>query len=94
VFFNAIVYAKFGPGIPVPRRQTRMRPVYVGDVAAALAHLLDNEVGNEIVELVGPREYHFASLIAFFGDISKRKIRQFIYPKRVLKYDESLANFV
>jgi NADH dehydrogenase (ubiquinone) 1 alpha subcomplex subunit 9 len=64
-----------------------MRPVYVGDVAAGLAHLLDNEVGGEMVELFGPREYHFAALIAFFSDIAKRKIRLFILPKQVLKYN-------
>ncbi len=63
-----------------------MRPVYVGDVAAALAHLLDTDVGNEMIELVGPREYHFGALIAFFSDIAKRKIRLFVLPKRVLKY--------
>lgn len=80
----SLVYAKFGPGIPVPRPQTRMRPVYVGDVAAGLAHLLDNDTGK-MVELFGPREYHFAAIIAFFSDIAKRKPRQFVLPKRVLK---------
>lgn len=64
-----------------------MRPVYVGDVSAALAHLLGDDVARgKVVELVGPHEYHYAALIRFFSDITHRNPRLVTLPKPILKY--------
>jgi uncharacterized protein YbjT (DUF2867 family) len=52
------VYPLFGDG------RTRLQPVYVGDVAAAIAHLLRlSETPNPIYELAGPRVYSYTELL-------------------------------
>jgi len=52
------VYPLFGDG------RTRLQPVYVDDVAAAIAHVLRlSESPNPIYELAGPRVYSYTELL-------------------------------
>jgi uncharacterized protein YbjT (DUF2867 family) len=52
------VYPLFGDG------RTRLQPVYVDDVAAAIAHVLrPSESPNPIYELAGPRVYSYTELL-------------------------------
>ena len=51
------VYPLFGDG------RTRLQPVYVEDVAAAIAHVLGSETPNPIYELAGPRVYSYRELL-------------------------------
>ena len=52
------VYPLFGDG------RTRLQPVYVDDVAAAIAHVLQlSESPNPIYELAGPRVYSYRELL-------------------------------
>ena len=52
------LYPLFGDG------RTRLQPVYVDDVAAAIAHVLRlSETPNPIYELAGPRVYSYRELL-------------------------------
>nr|KAJ3418858.1 hypothetical protein HK105_007746 [Polyrhizophydium stewartii] len=70
-------FARWTPGsfIPVVNGgKTVMRPVYVGDVAMALAKMLrDDAAVGKVVELYGPREYHYRSLVDMFQSIVLRE---------------------
>jgi len=51
-------YPLFGDG------RTRLQPVYVGDVTAAIAHVLRlSETPNPVYELAGPRVYSYTELL-------------------------------
>ncbi|KAJ3078521.1 hypothetical protein HDU99_000540, partial [Rhizoclosmatium hyalinum] len=75
-FWNRIgYYLKFGfVGLPIYNNgQTILRPVYVGDVAAAIAKSMTNDqVVGKTIELYGPRSYKQQHLIDFFLDVTKR----------------------
>lgn len=71
--------------------KTRMRPVYVNDVAEAIAKLVYNEQVGGVVELYGPREYTFKGLMEFFFDVTKRKRTLVLdYPKAIIKLKKIL----
>ena len=68
-----------------------MRPVYVNDVAEAIAKLVYNEQVGGVVELYGPREYTFKGLMEFFFDVTKRKRTLVLdYPKAIFKLKKIL----
>ena len=65
-FFNLFgMLARYTPVLPlIGGGHTRFQPVYVGDVAEALAAILaDPDRAGEIHELGGPRVYSFAELM-------------------------------
>lgn len=63
-----------------------MRPVYVQDVASALASFArdDATVGKD-VELYGPSSYTYKGLVELFQDASMRQQHTIPIPKAVLK---------
>ncbi|ORY53142.1 NAD(P)-binding protein [Rhizoclosmatium globosum] len=76
-FWNRIgYYLKFGfVGLPIYNNgQTILRPVYVGDVAAAIAKSMTNDqVLERLLNSTGnPRSYKQQHLIDFFLDVTKR----------------------
>lgn len=64
-----------------------MSPVFVGDVAAVMASMAREDKGaGQVVELVGPREYTYASLVEMFQDASMHQHHSIPVPKALLKY--------
>ena len=63
-----------------------MRPVYVQDVATALAKFAreDYTVGK-VVELYGPASYSYKGLVELFQDASMRQQHTLPLPKALLK---------
>jgi uncharacterized protein YbjT (DUF2867 family) len=56
--------ARFMPVIAVPCPQARFQPVYVSDVAKAMAAALDDERSHaQVYELGGPRQYTLKELV-------------------------------
>ena len=82
-------FVKWAPfsAIPLPNGgNATMRPVYVQDVAAALASFArdDATVGKD-VELYGPASYTYKGLVELFQDASMRQQHTIPIPKAVLK---------
>ncbi|KAJ3390886.1 39kDa subunit of ndufa9, NADH:ubiquinone oxidoreductase [Lobulomyces angularis] len=86
-------YTKWSPiGMPlINKGKTIIRPVYVGDVAAVLAQLEEVTFSNKLVELAGPKEYHYYALIEFFLDVSRRTTLVFPLNKRIAKFLAGVA---
>ncbi|MGH6609287.1 MAG: complex I NDUFA9 subunit family protein, partial [Burkholderiaceae bacterium] len=63
--------AKFFPILPIGCANTRFQPVWVGDVADAFDHALDDlDTYNEVFELAGPRIYSLRALVKFAAQAS------------------------
>ncbi len=66
-FFNRFAnMARFSPAVPIVCAETRFQPVYVGDVAEAVARAVlapAEEVDGKTFELGGPKTYRFDELI-------------------------------
>ena len=73
-FFNRFgAMAMTLPIMPVIQGQTRFQPVYVGDVADAIAAALtDAEAPGRTFELGGPRVYSFRELLAYILHETRR----------------------
>ena len=66
-------FARFLPVIAVPCPQARFQPVYVGDVARAMAEALDDMVSHGFrYDLAGPREYTMKELFELVCRITGR----------------------
>ncbi len=56
--------ARFFPVLPMAGASARMQPVYVGDVATAVMHVLGNpRAAGQTYELAGPRVYTLGELV-------------------------------
>ncbi len=65
--------ARFFLVLPIASPNARFQPVYVGDVARAMCHALDQrETHGRAYELCGPREYTLKELVELVGDITGR----------------------
>ena len=77
-FFNKFAaLANFSPALPlIGGGHTRFQPVFVGDVAAAVAQALhDPETAGRTYELGGPAVYSFKDLMAFMlREIGKPRV--------------------
>ncbi len=63
-----VIFPLFGGG------KTRFQPVFVGDVAEAVANALSNEATRaKIYELGGPAIYSFKELLAYIASVTGRK---------------------
>lgn len=74
-FFNTFAsLARFMPILPLAGGgNTRFQPVYVGDVAQAVVHVLKQALcAGQTYELGGPQTYSFRELIAFICAITGR----------------------
>ena len=59
---------RFAPLVPLARADTRLQPVYVGDVAQAIVASLDNRVTQgRCYELAGPQVFTLAQLFELAG---------------------------
>lgn len=77
-FFNRFAaLARLAPALPLfGGGVTRYQPVYVGDVADAMvACLTDPAAAGKTYELVGPRSYSFAELMALMLAVAERRRR-------------------
>lgn len=73
-FFNRFAkMASMAPALPVVGGNTKFQPVYVGDVAEAIAKLVGRGTSGEIYELGGPRVYSFKELMQLVLDYTDRK---------------------
>ena len=66
--------AKWLPVLAVPCPDARFQPVYVGDVARAMAVALeDTETFGQTYDLAGPREYRLKELVELVCALTHRK---------------------
>lgn len=75
-FFNRFAtLVQISPILPlIGGGQTRFQPVYVGDVAAAITKILENNrYQGKIIELAGPKIYTFEELLVLLLKEIKRK---------------------
>lgn len=74
-FFNRFAaLAALSPVMPVICGQTRMQPVYVGDVAdAAMAALTRADAAGRTYELGGPQVFTFRELLAWILKLTMRR---------------------
>ena len=65
---SQLVFPLFGSGV------TKFQPVFVGDVALAVAHALaDDRTRGKIYELGGPAVYSFEELLTLIAGVTERK---------------------
>ncbi|MCD6672886.1 MAG: complex I NDUFA9 subunit family protein [Burkholderiaceae bacterium] len=73
------------PVIPLGRADVRLQPVWVGDVARAIADSLDAQITvHRCYELAGPEVWSLRELIRFAGELSG-------YRRRVIGLPDSLG---
>jgi uncharacterized protein YbjT (DUF2867 family) len=74
-FFNKFAQmARFSPALPLVGAETRFQPVFVGDVAEAVATLIDRGVADgKTYELGGPEVASFRALLAYVLEVTYRK---------------------
>ncbi len=74
-FFNQFAaMARYLPVLPLPGADTQVQPVFVGDVAAAIAKVIDTpQSAGQIYELGGPRSYTFRALMEVMLEVIARK---------------------
>jgi len=89
-FFNLFAsLARFTPALPlIGGGQTKFQPVYVGDVAAAIDHILaDPNTVGQIFELGGPRQMSFEEVLRYITEQTGRKRFFFPWPFALTKID-------
>lgn len=74
-FFNRFAsLARVLPVLPIAGADTRFQPVFVGDVAEAIARAVDGTVaGGTVYELGGPEVRSLRELIGYVLDITERR---------------------
>jgi len=74
-FFNTFAkMARFSPALPVIGAETKLQPVFVGDVAEAMARIIDRGVADgKTYELGGPEVKSMRQLLAYILDVTYRK---------------------
>jgi len=74
-FFNRFAaMAQFAPALPLlGGGTTKFQPVYVGDVAQAIAKVASQGTSGKTYELGGPRSYSFKELMHFMLEQIDRK---------------------
>ncbi|GGY25469.1 complex I NDUFA9 subunit family protein [Paludibacterium paludis] len=73
------------PVLPLAGAGTRFQPVWVDDVARAAEQVIDNRRSVGVtLDLVGPREYTLAELVAYVGDLTG-------HPRPILPLPAGLA---
>ena len=96
-FFNKFAeMARFAPALPlIGGGKTRFQPVYVGDVAEAVARSVDGKVaGGVIYELGGPRVMSFRECLEQILRITRRKRTLVSLPWSVASLMGRVASFI
>lgn len=92
-FFNRFgAMAQYFPFMPVICGDTRMQPVYVGDVAdAVMRGLTGTDTAGHLYELGGPRVWTFREILAYILKETRRNHRMIEIPAGVARMQASIA---
>ncbi len=95
-FFNRFgAMAQFLPFMPVIAGDTKMQPVYVGDVAdALLLGLTEPATAGKTYELGGPRVWTFRDILAFILKETHRRRRLVEIPMGLARAQAGLAELL
>ncbi len=95
-FFNRFGrIAQLSPVMPVICGQTRMQPVYVGDVADAIvATLLREDAAGRLYELGGPDVMTFREIVAYVLKVTQRNRRLVAIPTGIARLQAAIAERV
>ncbi len=96
-FFNRFAaLARMAPALPLPDGgHTRFQPVFVGDVAEAIAKAVDSETKpGTIYELGGPDVRTFRELMEFVLATTGRRRLLVPVPFEVMKFQAAFAQFL
>jgi NADH dehydrogenase len=95
-FFNRFAgLMKVAPVMPLACPDSRMQPVWVGDVAAAVAAVLpDPETAGKTLVLVGPRDYSLRELVEFTAHAAGLKRRIIGLPDGLSRLQGAVMDFV
>ena len=87
---------KLAPGIfPLACADAMMAPVYVGDVARAMADTLeDPETHGARIDLCGPKKYTLKQLVDYTSDLCGSKTKVLCLPKGLSKSQAYFFEFV
>ena len=74
-FFNRFaLMARFSPALPlIGGGHTKFQPVFVGDIAEAIAKLAEQGTDGKIYELGGPDVMSFREVLEYVLEVTKRK---------------------
>jgi NADH dehydrogenase len=92
-FFNRFAgMAQFLPFMPVIAGDTKMQPVYVGDVAdAVMAGLTATDAMGKTYELGGPRVWTFREILAYICKETRRNRRLVEIPMGLARFQAGIA---
>ena len=95
-FFNRFAgLMKVAPVMPLACPDARLQPVWVGDVAAAVAAVLsDPETAGKTLVLVGPRDYSLRELVEFTARAAGLKRRIVGLPDGLSRLQGAVMDFV
>jgi uncharacterized protein YbjT (DUF2867 family) len=95
-FFNRFAgLLKVAPLMPLACPESRMQPVWVGDVAAAITAVLsDQETAGKTLVLVGPRDYSLRELVKFTAEAAGLERRIIGLPDGLSRLQGALMDFV
>ena len=95
-FFNRFAeLARLSPVMPVIAGNTRMQPVYVGDVAdAAMAALSDPATEGKIYELGGPEVMTFRDILRLILKFTQRSRKLFEVPSAMASLQASIMQYL
>ncbi len=95
-FFNRFAdIARLAPFMPVIAGETRMQPVFVGDVAdAAMAAIGSTELQGKVYELGGPRVWTFREILAYILKATRRDRRLVKIPMGMARLQAAILQHV
>jgi uncharacterized protein YbjT (DUF2867 family) len=95
-FFNRFAeIARLSPIMPVICGDTKMQPVYVGDVAdAVMAALTSSTAAGKSYELGGPRVWTFREILGFILKQTRRNRRLVDIPMGIARFQASIMQHV
>jgi NADH dehydrogenase len=94
-FFNRFAeIARLSPIMPVICGDTKMQPVYVGDVADAVMAALTSTTAGKTYELGGPRVWTFREILAFILKQTRRNRRLLDIPMGIARFQASIMQHV
>jgi uncharacterized protein YbjT (DUF2867 family) len=95
-FFNRFAeIARIAPFMPVISGDTKMQPVFVGDVAdAVMAALASDASMGKVFELGGPRIWTFREILAFILRQTRRERRLVDIPLIIARWQASMLQHV
>ena len=95
-FFNRFAeIARLAPFMPVISGDTRMQPVFVGDVAdAVMAALASPVAARKVFELGGPRVWTFREILAYILKQTRRDKKLLDIPMGIARLQASILQHV